>query len=173
MNFSIRATIRGFVAPDHRLSCSTPLWRNGLRELHRRGGGCRESGAFLLGQQIGVQRVIRQFVFYDDLDPHALDSGIVVFDGAGYGPLWRLCRERQLRVVADVHTHADIARQSRDDRNNPMVATAGHIAIIVPNFAQHLNCYASLGVYEYAGAHQWHDHSGPSVKRFFYIGLWG
>lgn len=173
MNFSIRATIRGWVAPEHRLSCSTRLWRTGLQELQRRGNGYRESGAFLLGRQLGTRRVVQHVVFYDDLDPHCLDTGIVVFDGAGYGPLWRLCRERRLQVVADAHTHGGIARQSDDDRHNPMIATTGHIAIIVPNFAQHLDCHDRLGVYEYAGAHRWHDHSGPRAKHFFYVGIWG
>jgi len=81
MIYSIRATIRGLVAPNHRLSCSSKLWRQGLTELKQRGGGKRESGAFLLGKRNGEQRAITGFTFYDDLDPHCLDTGIVVFDG--------------------------------------------------------------------------------------------
>ena len=81
MNFSIRAIIRGLVAPNHRLSCPRELWYAGLRELKSRGGGRRESGAFLLGKNYdGIRRVCR-FVYYDDLDPHCLDQGYVVFDG--------------------------------------------------------------------------------------------
>lgn len=173
MTFSIRAIIRGLVAPEHRLSCSSRLWRAGLMELKRRGDGRRESGAFLLGTQQGERRVVKRFVYYDDLDPHCLDTGIVVFDGAGYGPLWQLCRETRLAVVADVHTHGCRPRQSPDDRDNPMVAQAGHIALIVPEFAQRLVASAELGIYVYEGQYRWRDYSGPTAQNFFYIGIWG
>lgn len=173
MTFSIRATIRAVAAPEHRLSCSTKLWRAGLAELARRGHGRRESGAFLLGRQRGARRAVERFVYYDDLDPQCLDTGIVVFDGAGYGPLWALCRETGLRVVADVHTHGCAPRQSPLDGDNPMVATPGHIALIVPDFAQRVVGPAELGVYEYQGEHRWRDHSGCQAGRFFYVGMWG
>lgn len=173
MNFSLRATIRVLAAPRHRLSCSASLWRAGLAELGRRGQGRRESGAFLLGRRRGTRRAIERFVYYDDLDPRCLDSGIVVFDGGGFGPLWALCRESGLRVVADVHTHPGAPRQSPLDRENPMIAQAGHIALIVPDFAQCLVAPAKLGIYVYQGGHRWRDHSGRGAGRFFYIGRWG
>jgi proteasome lid subunit RPN8/RPN11 len=111
-------------------------------------------------------------VYYDDLDPHCLDSGVVVFDGAGFGPLWRLCRETGLEVVADVHTHPGAARQSDADRRHPMIATAGHFALIVPDFAARVPRSQELGLYEYAGAHQWRDHSGRAADRIFCTGPW-
>ena len=170
MTFSIRATIRECVVPEHRLSCSSRLWRNLLYELARRGGGSRESGAFLLGRHIGKRRVINKFVCYDDLDLHSLDSGIVVFDGAGYGPLWQQCRQMKMEVVADVHTHGGAARQSVDDRNNPMIATVGHIALIVPRFAQRPVRASELGVYEYQGNHCWQSYSGRTVENSSILG---
>ncbi len=173
MIFSIRTTIRGLLAPKHRLSCSSKLWRDGLMELNLRGGGHRESGAFLFGKRYGDQRVIMDFAFYDDLDPHCLDTGIVVFDGTYYSRLWQLCRERRQEVVADVHTHGGRARQSPDDRANPMIAKPGHIALIVPGFAQHAVRASELGIYQYKGGHCWHDYSGQAASAFFYIGLWG
>jgi len=112
-------------------------------------------------------------VYYDDLDAHCLDDGIVVFHGTGYAPLWRLCRETALEVVADVHTHPGLACQSDADRRHPMISTIGHMAIIVPNFAQRVPRREELGVYEYTGAHQWRDHSGRAAARVFYIGRWG
>ena len=173
MIYSIRASIRERVAPDHRLSCSSRLWRTLLRELALRGEGQRESGAFLLGKRLGERRVIHGFICYDDLDPHCLDSGIVVFDGVGYGPLWQHCRKTQLEVVADVHTHGGPARQSSADRDHPMIATPGHVALIVPSFDQHPVGASDLGVYEYQGNHCWQNYSGRAARRFFYIGLWG
>lgn len=172
MSFSLRATIRALVAPEHRLSCSRELWRDLLRELARRGDGRRESGAFLLGEQREGRRRIVRFVPYDDLDPRCLDSGVVVFDGAGYGPLWTLCRDSGLEVVADIHTHPGAPWQSGADRVHPMVALPGHVALIVPNFAQRVVPPAELGVYEYEGGHRWQDRSGPRSGRFFYVGIW-
>lgn len=173
---SILATIRAFAAPDHVISCRTTLWGECLGELARRGGGYRESGAFLLGVEAVTRRrcrkEIRRFVCYDDLDPRALDSGIIDFDGSGYNPLWALCRTTGLKVVADVHTHPGKARQSGIDKKNPMVATPGHIAFIVPDFAQRVPAHTSLGMYEYLGAHEWTDHSGRSITRRFYTGIW-
>lgn len=175
MTFSVRATIRALAAPDHRMSCPTALWREGLAELARRGQGRHESGAFLLGREDGQRRRVERFVYFDDLDPRCLDAGIIVFDGAGFGPLWALCRQTGLRVVADVHTHGGRAPtlQSHLDRDNPMIARAGHIALIVPDFAQSPGTPAELGVYEYLGQHQWRDYSGPRAGRFFYVGRWG
>lgn len=173
MNFSLRKTIRALVAPEHRLSCSSKLWRAGLAELRRRGGGRRESGAFLLGTRDGERRAVSRFVFYDDLDPRSLDTGIVVFDGAGYGPLWRMCREAGLQVVADVHTHPGVARQSPADRDNPMVAERGHLALIVPEFVRRRVGPSELGIYEYEGDHRWRDRTSKKAGKFFYIGMWG
>lgn len=165
--------IRALVAPNHRLSCPPKLWREGLLELRRRGESLHESGAFLLGTRIGNRRNITRFVYYDDLDPHCLDTGIVVFDGAGYGPLWKLCREAQLEVVADIHTHGGRAVQSTLDRDNPMIARPGHVALIAPYFAEQVLRPIDLGVYEYEGEHRWKDLSGPNAGQYFYMGFWG
>ena len=171
MTFSIRRITRAFVAPRHRLSCSSRLWKEGLRELRKRTEGVHESGAFLLGYQEGARRRITRFVYYDDLDPQSLDSGIVVFDGSGYGPLWQCCRDSGLSVVADVHVHGGIARQSNADRDNPMIALPGHVALILPRFAERIFWTTELGIYEYLGEHKWKDWSGMTAKQFFYIGL--
>ncbi len=173
MTFSIRKIIRAFAAPKHRLSCSSSLWKDGLGELRRRTEGRHESGAFLLGKQEGGRRRVLRFVFYDDLDPNALETGIVVFDGAGYGPLWQICRETGLSVVADAHTHPGHERQSSSDRDNPMIARPGHIALIVPRFAERVFGPTELGIYEYEGEHRWRDWSGPIAHEFFYVGYWG
>jgi hypothetical protein len=126
----------------------------------------------LLGYQEGARRTITRFAYYDDFDPHSLDTGIVVFDGSGYGPLWQLCRETSLTVVADVHVHGGAARQSNADRDNPMIALPGHVAIILPDLANRIVWQPEIGIYEYVGQHRWRDWSGRRAKQFFYIGLW-
>jgi hypothetical protein len=148
------------------------LWKEGLEELRKRTQGVHESGAFLLGYKEGSRRRITRFAYYNDLDPRSLDTGIVVFDGSGYGPLWQLCRETGLTVIADVHVHGGAARQSSADRDNPMIALAGHVAIILPNFANRIFWQSEIGLYQYEGQHRWQDWSGIRGKQFFYIGVW-
>jgi hypothetical protein len=171
MGFSLKAIIRAFAAPDCRLRCSPQLWRGIVSELERRGEARHEAGVFLLGVDDAEQKEVRQAVYYDDLDPHAYDSGVCVLHGDAFARLWSLCREKNLTVVADAHTHPGAAYQSQSDRTNPMVARAGHIAIIVPEFARWPIRPGELGVYEYAGDHVWHDRRSAAA-RYFYRGFW-
>src|SRR5690349_3939845 len=93
------------------------LWHALVAELCRRGQGRRESGAFLLSAN-GTS-VVSDFLCFDDLDPAALDSGIITFHGDGFVNLWNLCSKRGARVVADVHTHPnEWVGQSFSDRTN-------------------------------------------------------
>jgi proteasome lid subunit RPN8/RPN11 len=172
MTFSIKAIIRAFVAPSHRLRCKPSLWRALLSELDRRGERRHEAGAFLLGPETSGRREVTDVIFYDDLDPAAYSSGVCVLHAPAFSKLWAACRERGLTVVADVHTHPGLALQSGSDRTNPMVAQPGHIAIIVPDYAVAPVRPPALGIYEYRGQHAWFDRS-PRVRRgFLYTGFW-
>ena len=135
MNFSMKATIRAFVVPSHRLSCPSGLWLHVLKELERRGKRRHEAGVFLLGwSAMGGEKCTTWF-FTTTWDTRAYDSGVCILDGTAFAKLWALCRSRALTVVADVHTHGGRAFQSEADRTNPMVARPGHIAMIIPYFA--------------------------------------
>ena len=171
----IQRAIRAVAAPDHRLRCRPDVWQAGWKELRRRGDGHRESGAVLLGWKDGDRRVIEQFVYYDDLDPHALDTGIITFDGGAYPALWERCRQTGWEVVADVHTHPGLARQSSLDREHPMIARSGHVGLIIPDFAQGPPVHqemANMGIYEYLGAGEWSNHSGRDALQYFYVSRW-
>jgi hypothetical protein len=172
MNFSIAAITCRLLAPRHELSCSWWLWRRLLAKLRERGRGVRESGAFLLGGKdaAGCRRIV-DFALYDDVDPHALDPGIVHLDGRHFGKLWDLCRARSLTVVADVHTHPGGSGQSDSDRAHPIIARAGHLALIVPNFAAPPVTRHALGIYRYGGGGRWETISQDRHRQFFHIGL--
>jgi hypothetical protein len=142
-----------------------------MAELERRGGHRHEAGVFLLGVEVAGRRQVTDRVFYDELDPNAYSTGVCVLHGDAFAKLWALCREQNLMVVADVHTHPQAAFQSQSDKTNPMVATSGHLAIIVPNFARWPIPRGQLGVFEYRGHHQWIDRRSPKSK-FIYTGLW-
>ena len=172
MNFSIAGTMRRLLAPRHELSISWFLWRRLCRRLRERGKHrSRESGAFLLGCRRGGRARIVDFVLYDDLDPHCLDSGIVRFDGRHFGKVWALCKDRGLTVVADVHVHPGGAGQSESDRAHPMISRAGHIALILPHFAAMPLPRREIGIYRYRGDKRWTAVPAATRRSFFHIGL--
>ena len=139
-------------------------WIRLIRRLRQRGGGNRESGAFLLGRPNSI-RVVK-FICYDDLDPNALDTGIITFHGAGFVPLWDYCREHKLCVIADVHTHGgEWTGQSGSDRTHPMIGVKGHVALIVPHYAQRNTFNAKgVGTFQYLGNHEWREYPEGGVN---------
>lgn len=163
MSFFSRATMSH--APRPRLRIDAALWDELLEKLRERGGGVRESGAFLLGRGTGPERVATRIVLYDDLDPDCLNEGFVHFDGRHYGRLWEICTAESLSVVADVHTHPYGPGQSHSDKTHPMVSIPGHIALIVPNYAEGPLEAADVGVYVYLGRHRWTAHRGRGAAR--------
>jgi hypothetical protein len=172
MNFSIKAIIRAFAAPKHRLSCPRAAWALVMDELHRRSEGRHEAGVFLLGRVRGDRREVVDAVFYDELDVEAYATGVCILHAAAFAKLWSICRERRLTVVADIHTHGPDVGQSESDRTNPMVAVAGHVAIIVPNLAAPPVSAGAVGIYEYRGNHRWRDCSPRCQPGYLYLGLW-
>lgn len=150
------------------------LWRRVTRDLRRRGLGRQESGAFLLGRQGGARACATAYVCYDDLDPHAYQSGGIAFHAEGYAAFWQHCREKNLQLLADVHTHPGAwVDQSPTDQQNPMVPVVGHTALIVPNFGR--TPWWSLkgvGVYEYLGEFKWRSHLASDGGRRVVLTLW-
>lgn len=141
------------------------LWVELLSHLRMQGAGVRESGAFLLGHKAEARRVVKQFLPYEQLQADALHDDYVSLSAASFSKLWDLCRAQGLSVVADVHTHRLGAGQSRSDRANPMIAVNGHVALIVPRFAQGNNRLHDLGMYTYEGNHTWTAYSGFAISR--------
>ena len=160
----------GWIAgPPPRLRCNRAIWQDGVSELARRTQGqTRESGAYLLGIPLpdGGSRIL-DFMYYDDIDERALETGEVTIRQTVLPRLWALCRERGYGVVADVHVHPGSCRQSHSDQANPVMPRAGHIAMILPDFAIGSPEPGAIGIYEFVGQGQWLDHSsaGPRFVR--------
>lgn len=153
--------------PEPRIICASAVWDAGVRELEKRTlNGQRESGAFLLGHDRGGYKEIVEFVYYDDIDPHALDTGIVKFAGTKLPKLWEHCRTRGYGVVADVHVHPGGYGQSSSDQADPVMPRAGHIAFIIPDFARRETLPGGIGIYEYLGNCAWQDHSSQGEMFF-------
>jgi proteasome lid subunit RPN8/RPN11 len=134
-------------------------WASLIEELGRRGGGHKESGAFLLADPSSETRPnsrnVRRVVYYDELEAACLTGGITMTASA-YDRLWALCAEQQLTVIADIHTHPGRSvTQSPIDQRNPMLATLGHLAFIVPHYAARRIAPDEVGAYEYQGQHRW------------------
>lgn len=171
MTSSLNRPFGSVFAKRPRLTCSAAVWRAGVAELARRTlNARREAGAFLIGSDDGKTRRIREFIYYDDIDPYALVTGIVHFNGNKFAKLWEICRERGHAVVADVHVHPADYGQSSSDRDQPVIPRAGHLAIIIPDFAAHRTEPGGIGLYEYLGSKRWRSHS-TSGSAFFRLDL--
>lgn len=146
------------------LAMTRRTWRRLIRELALRGHGTREAGAFLLARAGDAQRHVAAVAYYDDLDPKSLTGGIT-FSREGFARLDEVCRERYLAVVCDVHTHpTSWVAQSETDRTNPMVRMAGHVAVIVPNYALGRIQPHDTGVHIYEGSHRWTSRYGTDAS---------
>lgn len=151
--------------PAPLLEASAQIWADLIVHLRAQSAGVRESGAFLLGNKSEGCCVVTRFLPYEQLQADALHDDYVALRAASFSRLWELCRADEVTVVADVHTHRLGPGQSRSDRTNPMVALKGHIALIVPRFAQGTIRLQDLGLYVYEGEHKWTSFSGPNVAR--------
>lgn len=130
-------------------------WFSLIRQLRIRGEGRRESGAVLLGKADSNQ--ITEFICLDELDPHCYVHGMIQFHASGFIKLWDYCRNKQLRVIADVHTHP---RQwtglSDTDIINPFISIPGHVAIVIPSYAKnYFQLKQGIGIYLYLGNYNW------------------
>lgn len=157
---------------DGALSMSRRSWRRLLADLSSRGGGVRESGAFLLAHSDRRPRRVAEWIPFDELDPRAL-NGAISIRGTAFSRLWAICADRRMRVVADVHTHPGAGvGQSAIDRANPMVARRGHVGIIVPDFAQGRPRIGEIGVHVYRGDRTWASHFGRDAARLLRLTWW-
>jgi hypothetical protein len=77
--------------------------------------------------------------------------------------LWDICRQTGLKVVADVHVHPFGYGQSDIDQANPLIPHAGHLALILPDFAQGNILPGGIGIYEYRGGADWLDLSARGM----------
>ncbi len=173
MNFSIAATISRWLAPRRELSCSLLFWRRLTRKLRERGRDeTRESGAFLLGyvEPAGAARIVTSFCMTISIRKsrhrHRPLRWQVFRASSG-----RICRERKLTVVGDVHVHPGDSGQSRSDRAYPMVSQAGHLALILPRFARTPIPHEEIGIYRYLGGGEWHTVPRGQRHEFFIIGF--
>ena len=153
-----------------RIEIDPHLWRELVVELGRRGqNGLRESGAFLLSRCGECNRRVDKVVYFDDLDPYCL-VGHIHIRSTAFTKLWDLCELQSLRVIGDIHTHpGSSVRQSETDRQNPMIARHGHIALIVPYFGTRQVSVREVGVHEYRGDLGWITWIGRSTKRVFQV----
>jgi proteasome lid subunit RPN8/RPN11 len=130
-------------------------WREMNAQLAARGGGQRESGAFLLGRRQGRRPLVTHIVYFDDLEPESL-NGAVHLTTTAYSRLWAMCRDLGVEVLADAHTHpGGLIRQSHIDQDNPLIAQRGHLAIIIGHYAQQHAGLRDVGMYEYRGDAGW------------------
>jgi proteasome lid subunit RPN8/RPN11 len=151
----------------HRLEVAAWLWRELMQSLRQRGRGLRESGAFLLGERLQLQSrsVLRNWVQYEDLDPACEEHEIIRLSTDAFPRLWDTCDRLKLQVIGDIHTHPGGPRQSESDRAHPMMAIAGHLALIAPHFALGEVKPRSVSLNVYQGKQKWRSYLGWRAAR--------
>ena len=154
-----------------RIEIDLCLWNQMINELGRRGlNGRREAGAFLLVRGDRGEGRVARVVYYDDLDPNCL-VGNIHLRSQGFSKLWEVCEVEGLRVLADVHTHpGSSVAQSSTDRENPMIARDGYLALIVPHYGTRPVVAREVGVHQYRGNLGWTSWYGSEAERVLHIG---
>ena len=145
------------------------LWLELMDCLETKSAARRESGAFLLGHFDEGIRVVESFVPYDAVEPSSYERYAVRMTSCAYSKLYAICDERGQRVVADVHAHPRLAFQSPSDRANPMVPLAGHVALIVPNYAKTPVHLRDMTFNVYQGPDKWLSIYGDRVSTYLEI----
>lgn len=148
--------------PGRLLEIRREIWDRLVADLARTGNGARESGAFLLGAS-DQYRVVTDYVLYDEVTPPSQHVDYVLLMGPDMARVWEECERRGRYVVADVHTHPGAPAQSRSDRDHPIICIPGHVALIIPRFAQGLVTIDSLGLHRFLGSGRWESWFGPDV----------
>jgi proteasome lid subunit RPN8/RPN11 len=131
------------------------VWTALMDDLRVRGQGRRESGAFLLADADATQPVITSWLPYDELAPESLAYAYVRLEPEAFTRLWAYCADKRVKVVADIHTHPKGPGQSPSDKKHPMVAFAGHVALIAPWFAQRSLTPRDVSLNVYQGGGKW------------------
>jgi proteasome lid subunit RPN8/RPN11 len=151
--------------PHPLLELPYTLFQALIVDLAMSGRGVKESGAFLLGKQEGSRRYVTSYLMYDKVAPESSRShAYVAFTAEEMAGAWAHCYATGLQVVADVHTHPFGPAQSISDRAHPIVSVAGHVALIVPNFAQGSPQTRDLGVHLFGGAGRWQSMFDEKAK---------
>jgi proteasome lid subunit RPN8/RPN11 len=144
-----------------------------MTQLATQSEGCREAGAFLLSSNdVRTKNTAGAAVvaveYYSDLDPTSLTGGIT-FHASGYTRLNRICRDKRLRVVGDIHLHpGSWTRQSQTDADHPMAARAGHLALIAPHFGAGVRSPRRLGAH-LKTANDWESFADHDVDIVFRV----
>jgi proteasome lid subunit RPN8/RPN11 len=133
-----------------------------MEDLQRRSNGEREAGAFLCSSP--YSRQVCRWINYDELDPTSLHFPYIRLEPAAFGKLSEVCGAAGLLVAGDVHTHPDGPTQSESDRRNPMIAIAGHVALIVPHFACGGVTPSDVSFNFYRGDQRWYSYFGPEAS---------
>lgn len=146
------------------------LFEEIMQALAKSGSGVRESGAFLLGDQVSGRRRVESYLMYDVVAPVTSRAhNYVALTGQDVGRAWEHCYRAGVQVVADVHTHPFGPGQSISDRGQPIVSITGHVALIVPYFAMRQPCPVDLGVHLFLGDGQWESRFGAQAREALHL----
>ena len=137
------------------------LWDALMRDLYKRGEQTRETGAFLCSSRDSSP--VCRWITYDEVDPASVEFPYIRLASAAFGRLAEVCSAESLLVVADIHTHPGVPRQSRSDRRHPMIGLAGYVALIAPRYARGDVRPRDVSFNFYCGDYRWRSYFGPDA----------
>lgn len=150
----------------HIISIPAYIWDETVRGLAGRSQGLRESGCIWAGKRNELTWTVKEVVFLDDLPGVRRHQLYHRMPRVAINKLFELLREKDLQIIADLHTHpTDWVELSDTDKIHPIEYRIGLIAIVFPNFAQFPHTFINLGVHEYLGSSEWQRLSLSEVNK--------
>lgn len=135
---------------------STNLWNETIKGLAEHSQGLRESGCIWAGKRNELTWTVKEVLFLDDLPGVRRQHLYHRTPRIAINKLFELLREKDLQIIADLHTHpTDWVELSDTDKLHPIEYRIGLIAVIFPYFAQMKHKFNDLGVHEYLGNGEW------------------
>jgi hypothetical protein len=141
----------------------------GHAHLRRVGTEGLEGFVLWIGVQDGEVFRVQEAVIPQQRGLRYEDGVCVVVQGDELHRLNVLLHERNLTLIAQIHSHPTNAYHSSTDDSYPIVTRAGGISLVVPDFALQPFSLANSAVFRLSREGQWNELSLDAVCRLIRI----
>jgi hypothetical protein len=147
------------------------LWIETWYGLRTRGKGRSETACIWAGKRSTSGDIVHSVTFLDDLPGVHAGARYHQVSRVTIEALFKLLRERNEMIVADIHTHpSDWVDLSPTDSEHPIEFRRGLPAMIIPNFAMFEPTLEGLGLHEYIGDGAWRSLDQEEIQQTLKIG---
>jgi hypothetical protein len=146
-----------------------PVLQAGHAHLRRVGMDGLEGFVLWIGVQDGEIFRVQEAVIPQQSGLRQEEGVCVVVQGEELHRLNVLLHERNLTLIAQIHSHPTNAYHSSTDDTYPIVTRAGGISLVVPDFALQPFSLANSAVYRLSPEGQWNELSTDAVWRLIRV----